>query len=375
MAKKGKYQLLSYIIDEDLVFYKSLNRNEKIIAFALFETNLYYPAITVLNEFLKKRFIRYYSIQVSTIKKSTKIFLLNFEEHKKERILQSFNFIQQSLNKKKAPFKFIKNHGLEQKFLEVILKKTDSYIDLMKLKNSLKIVNNNNSFLLNFFSINLEYVNKKKCFLPHFINIINNFNRKGFIIFNFICDNNDNTKFCLYFVELVINKNDQYNIEENVNNFFNFALLKRQLLKLSDLFNYIWRKGILNSFYSLTSYQHIFFPNPQLELFSLLKFNQEFEQILTKNNIDHIRFNPNLLFIEQTFLFLVLKKVKPEYIKDVIKRYYPKYFIYILIIDPKEYEKLLDIKNFNSLEKISTISLDDFPNLDINKFKVQLKYT
>jgi hypothetical protein len=373
MAKKGKYQLLSYLIDGYLVFYKSLNRNKKLIAFALFETNSYEPAIAILNEFLKKRYIHYYSIQVSTIKKSTKIFLLSFEEIKKERILQSFNFIQQSLIKKKGPFKFLKDHILEQKYLEVILKKTNSNISQSKPKKSIIVGTNDNDLLLNFYSINLEYVNNKKSFLHNFINIINNYNRKGYVIFNFIIDNDDKIKFCLYFVEIVMDRNDQYNTEENVNNFFNFNLLNKQLIKLKEIFNYVWRKGILNSYFLLTSFHHIFFVKNQHELFSLLNFNREFEQTLIKNGIEYMRFNQNFLFIEQAFLFLVLQKVKPDYIRQVIKKYYPKYVIYILIIDTQEYEKLLNIENLSSLKNIFTLKLDEFSNFDFNKFKDQLK--
>ena len=67
MTRKGKFQLLSYLIDENLIYYKSLNKNKKIIAFAMFETIKINSVIPTLNQFLKKRIIKYYTIQLNTL--------------------------------------------------------------------------------------------------------------------------------------------------------------------------------------------------------------------------------------------------------------------------------------------------------------------
>ncbi|MHA2181763.1 MAG: hypothetical protein ACXAAH_10100, partial [Promethearchaeota archaeon] len=74
-----------------------MNRNKKIVAFAMFEANSYNQIIPVLNEFLKKRFIQYYSIQLNTIQEKKPFFLLNFEDTKKENIVQLFNIIHQNV--------------------------------------------------------------------------------------------------------------------------------------------------------------------------------------------------------------------------------------------------------------------------------------
>ena len=176
MTKKGKYQLLSYLVDRHLIFYKSLNRVKKIVAFALFETNSFYPIIPILNEFLKKRFIQYYSIQLNTLDEKKITFLLNLEDIKKENIVRLFSIIHQNLTEKNLSIEFQKNSILERTFLEIILKQVESNSSVIKLTESIKIVNNNNTSLqLDFYSINLVNLVKKDSFIHNLINIINNF--------------------------------------------------------------------------------------------------------------------------------------------------------------------------------------------------------
>ncbi|MFW9828855.1 MAG: hypothetical protein ACFFEY_14785, partial [Candidatus Thorarchaeota archaeon] len=66
MVKKGKYKLFSYIIEKNLIFYKSLKKSNKIIAFALFEYFSFKSIKEILNDFLRKRIIHYFSIQINT---------------------------------------------------------------------------------------------------------------------------------------------------------------------------------------------------------------------------------------------------------------------------------------------------------------------
>ena len=77
MIRKGKFKLFSYIVEDFLIFYKSINRNKKIISFSILESEDFFPLITILNNFLKQRFLNYYSIQISTTKRNKKLFFLN----------------------------------------------------------------------------------------------------------------------------------------------------------------------------------------------------------------------------------------------------------------------------------------------------------
>ena len=60
MVKKGKFKLLSYVIEDQLIFYKSLNKNKKILAFSIIEAESFFPLLQILSDFLRKRFIKYF---------------------------------------------------------------------------------------------------------------------------------------------------------------------------------------------------------------------------------------------------------------------------------------------------------------------------
>ncbi|MFX1437229.1 MAG: hypothetical protein ACFFAA_08530, partial [Promethearchaeota archaeon] len=120
MAKKNKYKLFSYLIENNLIYYKSLKENSKIISFAILESQNYKIIDPFLNDLLKRRIINYYSIQIDTTDKNKKIILLNFEEYKKENVMKSFNVVQQNLEEIKISTKFLHEKTLEERFLTII---------------------------------------------------------------------------------------------------------------------------------------------------------------------------------------------------------------------------------------------------------------
>ncbi|MFX1339923.1 MAG: hypothetical protein ACFFDK_15030, partial [Promethearchaeota archaeon] len=61
MVKKGKFKLLSYVIEDQLIFYKSLNRNKKILAFSIIEVESFFPLLQILKDYLEKRILKYFS--------------------------------------------------------------------------------------------------------------------------------------------------------------------------------------------------------------------------------------------------------------------------------------------------------------------------
>ncbi len=373
MVKKGKYQLLSYLVDQHLIFYKSLNRNRKIIAFAIFEASTFNRIIPILNGFLKKRFIQYYSIQLNTLQEKTILFLLNFEEIRKENIVQLFNIIRQNFAEENLPCKFHIDSTLEQKFLDLILTKADSSTSLRKLAESILVTNNETQFQLDFFSINIDRLDRKNSFLHNFISIINNFNRRGFLIITFLCNNDEEIKFSLFFSELIIEKDESFITENNINNFFNCNIMKKQNLKLKEFHNYLWRIGISDNYFLLKDYSQLFPANNLNDSYDILTFNVEFEQCLIKNNVKFIRFSDYLLFIERAYLFLTLPKLRSKFIQRIIKKYLSEYFIYILILNEEDSKKLIEIKNFTNIKNVQILNLEEISKFDFNIFKRQLK--
>ncbi|KKN02432.1 hypothetical protein LCGC14_1117780 [marine sediment metagenome] len=369
MVKKGRFKLLSYIIEGHLIFYKSHSKNEKFIAFAIIEINFFNPIISLLNEFLKKKLIHYYSIQLNTFEKDKKEILLNFEDSKKERIIKVFNIIHQKLIETKIQIQFLNEKILEARFITQIFEDIKSTLSIINKSESVLITNNKDVKFLDFYRINLGIVKNKSSFIYNFLNLITSFKRKGYLIFNFKISLNNDVKLNSYFVEFRKNFEENLNIKKNVNNFFNFNLLEKQPIKIKAIFNFLWRLGITDDVFSLNNFQSLFINNDKNCTLSLLEFNSHLEQNLLNNQIKFIRLNKNLLLIEQSFLFLVLKKLDSLYILRIIEKYHSKYLIYITILHDLGYKKLLEISTINQVENIKILHPNKFQELNYKVFK------
>ena len=368
MTKKGKYHLLSYIIDRHLVFYKSQNRCKKLIAFAIFETDEFnLEIIRTLNEFLKSKLIQYYSVQMSIIEKTKKIYLLNFEATRRDNILQFLNIVHQNLIEKRLNCKILEGSALEKRFLAIIGEKSSSEVIIKEQSGSTLLEADNHTILLDFFSMKLGFLDKNISFLPNFIKIIKNFQKKGFLIFNFIIDINHEIKFCLYFTEIATEIDESVSTERSVNEFLSITVLERKILKIKNFYNFLWRRGISNDYYLLNSFLFLFEYDGVNES-NIIKFNRNFEQNLSEIHIKSIRFSENLLFISQNFLFLTLQTLRAEYIQNVIEKYISKFFIYIIILNKLEYEKLLKIRSLESLENIQILNPNQVDDFDFSVF-------
>jgi len=369
MGKKGKYRLLSYLVDEHLIFYKNLINPKKFIAFTFIEVKKFYPLISILSKFLIEKYIKYFSIQLNTRDKNKKIVVINFEDIEKDRITKSFNIVYETLNKDGILIKFLRNNDLEKEFLAILLNGFESNIHISKNSDSILIKDNKNPRRLDFYRINLERIDEKTSFIYCFLNIINNYNRKGFLIFHIKVDFSDNIKILSYFVEESKLYEDVNSIEKNVNPFFNIVLLEKLKINIKDLFKFLWRLGISDNFYLLEDLKDLFLSEDQNTLSELMSFNSKFELNLLNNQIEFKRLSKHLIFIEQWCIFLVLTLLDSNLISKIIEHYHSKYFIYILILNEKEYDKLFEIKELKLLKKIKIMHSDEFSTFNFKTLK------
>jgi len=377
MVKKGKYKLFSYLIENHLIYYKSLSKNDKIIAFAMLEDLILNSIESIFNDFLRKRIIQYYSIQIDIYEKSKKLLLLNFEDDTKEGIIKAFNIVQQKMIETHIPFKFLKEKFLEERFLTIIFEKINSNTSITKSSESILISSEKESKIFNFYSIDLDLIKKKGVFISNFSNLIKNLGKKGHLIFHFRIDHNDNIELTSYLVETCeINENTS-NIDKTINNFFHCNLIKKQDLKIKAIFNLLWRLGIIDTFFLLNDFYNLFYNIKHPYLLELAQMNELLEQNLLTNQIEYLRLNENLFFIEQNFLFLILQNLDPNYIHRIIDKYYPKYVIYILILNDLGYEKLLEMESIKLIENIKIINPAGIQKFNYEEFKRKnkLKYT
>jgi hypothetical protein len=369
MAKKGKYKLLSYLVENQLIYYKSLTRYNKIIAFAILQSENFKSIEIFLNDFLINRIIQYYSIHIYTAEKGKNILLLNFEESKKEDIIKAFNVVKQNLKQSYNKANFLKNQSLENKFLANLSQPINFNTSITKNSNSIIITTDKNSKFLHFFSIDLNLIERKKSFIFNFSNLITSLGKKGCLIFNFTLDSNESIKFSPFFVlENEINEKS-VDIERIINEFFHCNLIKKESVEIQKIFNYIWRLGIKDTFFYLKDYYDLFNAMKLARSSDFLEIYESFKRKLIQNQIEYIKLNKNLLFIEQSFIFLILENLDSDYIHRIIEKYYPKYSIYILILSDTGYKEIQGIEPINLIENIKIIDPNEFRNFNYEEFK------
>ncbi len=370
MVKKGKFKLLSFLVENQLVYYKSLNKNKKLVAFSIIETNNLLKIIPVLNELLKKRFLLYYSIQINIPKKRRKLVLLNFIGNDKNRIVKFFSLIHQQISDCDKDAKFLKNRYLKRQFLHIISNKINVDINTMKLGDSLILKHDEDLKFLHFYQINCLFFENKSVSLHNLLKLLNNFNRKGFLIFNIKVNNKEELKYHAYFIDIKYEQNNNsLDIKKEVNSLFNCELFKNIELNSKLLYSILWRVNISEIYYNLENGVNLFLSLGQFNFQKLSKFNTQFEKALKLNQINFHRLNRNLLMIEDKILFLIFKDFHHEDILRLIEKFYSRYFIIILILNQDEYKKLLDFNKIKFLENIKTLNYMDFMKLNLSVMK------
>ncbi len=366
MVKKGKYKLFSYLVENHLIYYKTIRKYNRIIAFALLKSKILNPDLSILNEFLKKRLIQYYSIQLGTDENHI---ILNFEDSKKEGIIKTFNLVQERLIEFNNCYNFLKERILEEHFLAIILDNINSYTSVIKEGQSFVISSKKKSTFFDFYEINLNSIKKKSSLISSFLKLINDLGRDGYLIFHFTRDNHENIKFSGYFVEIRKNNLTLKNIEGIINNFFHCEFIRRQNMQLKEFLNYLWRLGINKKFFPLSDFYNLFSPKKLDQLGDLANMNLLIEENLTNHQIEYLRLSKNLLLIEQYCLFLILPDLDSNFIQRIIEKYYPKYFIYILLLNNLGYEKLLETTQINLIENIKIINLEEIQKINYEDFR------
>jgi hypothetical protein len=377
MTKKGKFKLLSYFIDDYLIYYKSCNKNEKIIAFSLILIDSISSIFSILKNFLSLRFLNYFSFQIQN--QNNTLLILSFEDYSQTKILRYFNTVYEELTSL-GSLEFLKNEPLEKEFLNSLIKDFNSKISLKEFSDSLLLKNKRFSRKLYLYNINLDLLKKKKeFFLRSILNFSKNLDFKGIFIFHFNIDKNNQIILYPYLIELINEEKNKPLYESEINNFYNSKLLEKEPLKIKDFGFILWRLPIGSTYYYLKDYSIIFDNNNKsIDIDLLIK------KTLAKNNIKFLKINDKMLLIKNKVLFIYLVEVNILFIKKIIEKYYKNYKILILIINSNEYESLINnIRNLNSLKNLKIVHLGQFKkiindlsneNHDVKKCQDQSQY-
>ncbi|MBY8988369.1 MAG: hypothetical protein KGD61_07935 [Candidatus Lokiarchaeota archaeon] len=210
----------------------------------------------------------------------------------------------------------------------------------------------------------------EKVSLHNLLKALNNFNQKGYLIFNIKAINSEKIVSNAYFVDRGHEKNSEsLDIEEEVNKLFICEVFKKSVIHLNRLYCILWRTNFSEIFYNITPDLDIFLSLSQYNFQDLSKFSVQFDKVLRLNQVSFHRLKPNLFFIEENFLFLILDLYNPVEISRILEKFFSKYYLFILILNMDEYTKLIQSNEIRLLENIKTLNFKDFIHFNMTNLK------
>jgi hypothetical protein len=373
MSRKGKYNLFSFMIEDKLIFYKSINKSKKLVAFSIFRANNVPKIVNILNGLLKKRLLKSYSIQIDISDNYKKLFFLNFEDQERERILNSFNLIFNKLTKKNKFIYFYRTNSLKRHFFKTI---TANFIPNSKITHfdgSILIKTQDNEISLQGFEIKTDFIKNRRNFLHTLIKLIRNLNHSGFFIFYISINNDNQIRLNAYFIDIIKEKfTKSFNIEKEINSIYKENVFQVIALELSSIYRILWRINLTEVFTLQKEIAEFFISFSLFDFQNLLLFSKQFEQFLKLHQIEVYKLNRKLMLLEKSVLFLIIEKLDFDLIEKILTKYLSTHPIFILVLSSRVDSKILELNNINSIKNLILLNDKDIINFDFSKIK---KYT
>jgi len=365
MVKKGKFKLFSFLLENDLIYYKSINKNNKLIAFSILECDNFLRIIKPLNDYLLNKYLFYYSIQLNIPQKRKTIVIISFIGEKRNNIDKFFNLIKEQINNIDKSVLFLKNRKLKRHFLHVLSNNLDGGANSMKHPNFLVLKYGDNLKFIQIHQINCDHLKNQMISLHSLQKALKNFNQKGYMIFNVRTNNHQKIVTNAYFLGIKHDVDSNViDMDREINQLYNCDLFKKSNLNISNIYRILWRVNVSDNFYAINNDADIFFSLSHFNFQDISKFNTQFVKNLQLHQLDYYRLKPNLFFIEEKILFLILEDNNLKDIKKLLENFFSQYFIFILILNQKEYRKLIESNEVGLLDNIKILNFKDFVMLD-----------
>jgi len=365
MVKKGKFKLFSFLLESYLIYYKSINKNNKLIAFSILECDNFLRIIKPLNEFLLNKYLFYYSIQLNIPQKRKTIIILSFIGDKRSNIDKFFNLIKEQINNLDKSVSFLKNRKLKRHFLHVLSNDIDGGANSMKQPNFLALKYGNNLKFIQIHQLNCDNLKNQMIPLQSLLKALKNLNQKGYMVFNVRTNNRQKIVTNAYFLDIRHDiDSNVINIDKEINQLYNCELFKISNLNISNIYRILWRVNVSDNYYAINNDADIFFSLSYFNFQDISKFNTQFVKNLLLNKVDYYRLKPNLFFIEEKILFLILEDNNLREIKKLLENFFSQYFIFILTLNQKEYRKLIESNEVGLLDNLKILNFRDFVRLD-----------
>ncbi|MFX0076239.1 MAG: hypothetical protein ACFE96_12410 [Candidatus Hermodarchaeota archaeon] len=372
MVRKGKFRLFSFLIEQHLIYYKSVNKSNKLVAFSVLKINNLLKILPLLNDFLLNKFLYYYSVQIDVPKNIIKTIVLAFVGSDKSKIDKFFNLIFQKVKEYDKSFTFLKNHDLEKHFFHIFSNNND--INTLKMGDSLALKQGEILLYLHCYEVNCDLMLDGTVSLHNLLKALNNFNQRGYLTFNIKSLNSGLIVSNAYFVNIRNEiEHDSMDIEEELNNLFICKIFKKSILQTNRLYCILWRANFSEIYYNTNQDLDLFLSLSPYNFQDLSKFSVQFDKSLRLNQIAFHQLKPNLFFIEEKILFLILDQYNPVEISRILEQFFSKYYVFILILNMDEYNKLIQSNEIRLLENIKTLNFKDFIGFNIRSLKDEYK--
>jgi len=359
MDKKGKFKLFSYINENGIIYYKSLNKVNKMLAFSLIELPLMEFScqfLEVLVNLLKKRLIFYFSLQIRPDEQEKTLIIIAFKEKSKDEVIKCLNIARNEIIKSRVSFHFLKKKEVETRFFEVMFPSIRPKTSIT-LDSSICIIRQEDKVReFNLYSIDCNALERNKIPLYNLINLTKNLDQTGYFILNVELTIHETCTSDLYFLSLRHQKEELIDFKEEINSILDFNLLNLIKFKLEKVLSVLWRYKVSdfksNSINFLKQFIY------QTYFLTVHEFDNKFEQVLSDNKVKFLKLSDRLFFIEQQILIIALHQLDIDYLMKILKKFYSIYLIFILVFTNDDYQKLLKVDRITALKDLQIKSLD-----------------
>jgi len=373
MVKKGKFKLFSFLLENYLLYYKSINKNNKLVAFSIIECDNFFRIIKLLNEFLLNKYLFYYSIQLKIPYKRKTTIILSFIGENRSNIDKFFNLIKEKINKCDKSVSILSNRKLKRHFLSILSSNIDGGANSMKHSQFLTLKYGDNLKYIKIHQLNCDHLKNQMISLHSLLKALKNLNKKGYMIFNVRTKNHQKIATNAYFLDIKHDiDSNTIDIDKEINQLYNCELLKKSNLTIPNIYRILWRTNVSDNFYLINKDAEIFFSLSYFNFKDISKFNTQFIKNLQLSQLDYYRLNPNLFFIEEKFLFLILEDNNVKEIKKLLEFFFSQYSIFILILNQKEYRKLIESNEVGLLDNLKILNFKDFVTLDFMELNKEI---
>jgi len=359
MKPKGKYKLYSYVIENNLIFYNSVNKKKKLIAFSIMYVKNLQQLISILQDFLKKNILNYFSLQIHNKNYNHILLFLNFEDMSKKNILKCYNIVLQEI---RDYIDKINKKDIEKIFFNIGIKELSPNQKIRRKSGKILLEHQDISNYIRIFKINLPPNKKQENFLKDFLIFTKDLNYYGYLVITF---NSDSISIVFILINRENRKNNKKEFDKEINEIYKFILLQELTPNYNIFFKLLWRHSFSNSTISSDDFNFLFLEEKSYNIEDIIS---QLEMLLTENKIIFKKINKNLILINQKYLFFIFKDIDFKIIIRIFKKFYSKYYIYILLPDNQKFENLIKIKKINLLNKVKILNPKKFNTINVKEF-------